>query len=251
MGSLTGKVVIVTGAGSGIGRTTAVAFAREGAKVVVANRREAEGQETVQLVKEIGSDGLFVKTDVTQEPDVKALVDTTVEAYGRIDYAFNNAGTEQEPAALVEQTNEAFDKIMSINVKGVWLCMKYQIPQMLKQGGGAIVNNASLYGLIGLANFGIYVASKHAVVGLTKSAALDYAKLGIRINAVNPGAIETEMYDRAFAGKEELKAEIAAKYPLGRVGQPEEIASAVLWLCSDGASFVTGQSLVIDGGLSV
>ena len=250
MADLTGKVVIVTGAGSGIGRTTAVAFAREGAKVVVANRRDAEGQETVRLVKEVGGDGLFVKTDVTQEPDVKALVNATVEAYGRLDYAFNNAGTEQEPAALVEQTNEAFDKIMSINVKGVWLCMKYQIPQMLKQGSGAIVNNASLYGLIGLANFGIYVASKHAVVGLTKSTALDYAKSGIRINAVNPGAIETEMYDRAFAGNEELKAEIAAKYPLGRVGQPGEIASAVLWLCSDGASFVTGQSLTIDGGLS-
>ncbi len=180
MALFTGKVALVTGGSSGIGRATAIAFARKGASVVVASRRSEEGEETVKLVKEAGSDGLFVKTDVTQATDVEAMVEQTIRSYGRLDYAFNNAGIEQAPSPLVEQTEETFDQIIDINVKGVWLSMKYQIPQMLKNGGGAIVNMSSILGLVGAAGVPIYVASKHAVVGLTKAVALEYAKQGIR-----------------------------------------------------------------------
>lgn len=247
MKSFTEKVAIVTGGSSGIGKIAAIALAREGAKVVVASRRTEEGQETMRLIQEAGSDGLFVKTDVTKEEDVKALVDKTVETYGRLDYAFNNAGVEAT-GLLTDFTEDDFDRAFNTNVKSVWLSMKYQILQMLKQGSGAIVNNASIQGLIGVPNSSIYVASKHAVLGLTKAAALDYAKSGIRINAVSPGAIETEALERSTDGKEELKAQWAAKHPIGRVGQSEEVASAVLWLLSSEASFVIGQSLIIDGG---
>lgn len=249
MASLTGKVAIVTGGSSGIGRATAIAFAREGAKVAIASRREEEGEETVRLVKEAGSDGFFVKTDVAKAADVSAMVEKTVQHYGRLDYAFNNAGIEEAPTSLVEQTEETFDRIVNINIKGVWLSMKYQIPQMLKNGGGVIVNTSSVGGLIGVPGVPIYVASKHAVLGLTKSAALEYAKQGIRINAVSPGAIETEMFDR-FADDPQMRGQMAAAHPVGRVGKAEEIASAVLWLCSDGASFVTGQTLTVDGGFT-
>ncbi|HEY9632704.1 MAG TPA: SDR family oxidoreductase [Coleofasciculaceae cyanobacterium] len=249
MASLTGKVAIITGGSSGIGRATAIAFAREGAKVAIASRRPEEGEETVRLVKEAGSDGFFVKTDVAKAADVSAMVEKTVQQYGRLDYAFNNAGIEEAPTSLVEQTEETFDRIVNINIKGVWLSMKYQIPQMLKNGGGVIVNTSSVGGLIGVPGVPIYVASKHAVLGLTKSAALEYAKQGIRINAVSPGAIETEMYDR-FADDPQVREQMAAAHPIGRVGKSEEIASAVLWLCSDGASFVTGQTLTVDGGLT-
>ncbi|MBD0313694.1 MAG: SDR family NAD(P)-dependent oxidoreductase, partial [Microcoleus sp. T3-bin5] len=196
MASLTGKVAIITGGSSGIGRATAIAFAREGAKVAIASRREEEGEETVRLLKEAGSDGFFVKTDVAKAADVSAMVEKTVQQYGRLDYAFNNAGIEEAPSPLVDQTEEMFDQIVNINIKGVWLSMKYQIPQMLKNGGGAIVNTSSVGGLIGVPGVPIYVASKHAVLGLTKSAALEYAKQGIRINAVSPGGIETELFDR-------------------------------------------------------
>lgn len=247
MASLSGKVAIVTGGSSGIGKATAIAFAREDAKVVVASRREKEGIETVKQMRSAGSEGLFIKTDVSKETDVSAMVEKTIATYGHLDYAFNNAGIEQIPTPFVEQIEETFDQIMDINVKGVWLCMKHQIPQMLKNGGGAIVNMSSIGGIIGGAGVPIYVASKHAVLGLTKSVALEYAKEGIRINAVCPGAIETDLFDR-FADNPEMRQRMMAMHLIGRVGKPEEIAEAVVWLCSDKASFVTSQSLPLDGG---
>jgi NAD(P)-dependent dehydrogenase (short-subunit alcohol dehydrogenase family) len=237
------KVVLITGGSSGIGRATAVAFAREGAKVVVTSRRVKEGEETIQLVKETGSDGLFIKTDVSNELDVKVMVEETVKAYGRLDYAFNNAGIEGSVALLVEQTMDNYESVLGINVRGVFLSMKYEIPEMLKTGGGAIVNMSSVAGLIGFPGLALYVASKHAVLGLTKSAALEYAKSGIRINAVSPAVIETDMVDRVFGKKGEMRQQLAAMHPIGRTGKSEEIASAVLYLCSDGASFVTGNHL--------
>jgi NAD(P)-dependent dehydrogenase (short-subunit alcohol dehydrogenase family) len=249
MAAFAGKVAIVTGGSSGIGRATAIGFAREGAKVVVASRRIKEGEETVQLVKKAGSDGFFIKTDVAKTADVRAMVEKTVATYGRLDYAFNNAGViEQTPGPLVEQSEETFGRIMDINVKGIWLSMKYEIPEMLKRGGGAIVNMSSVAGVIGFPGIGIYVASKHAVVGLTKAAAVEYSKSGIRVNAVNPAAIETEMLGHIVGDNAEARAQMAAAHPIGRTGRPEEIADAVIWLCSDKSSFVTGHALLVDGG---
>ena len=249
MAAFTGKVAIVTGGSSGIGRATAIAFAREGVKVVVASRRIKEGEETVQLVKQAGSEGFFIRTDVAKAADVRAMVEKTVATYGRLDYAFNNAGViEQTPGPLVEQSEETFGRIMDINVKGVWLSMKYEIPEMLKHGGGAIVNMSSVAGVVGFPGMGIYVASKHAVVGLTKAAAVEYSKSGVRVNAVNPAAIETEMLAHFVADNAEVRAQMAAAHPIGRTGRPEEIADAVIWLCSDKASFVTGHALLVDGG---
>jgi NAD(P)-dependent dehydrogenase (short-subunit alcohol dehydrogenase family) len=251
MAAFTGKVAIVTGGSAGIGRATAVAFAREGAKVVVASRRVAEGEETVHLIRQAGSDGLFIKTDVAQAADVRTMVEKTVATYGRLDYAFNNAGVvEPKPGPLVEQTEEAFDQIVNVNVKGVWLSMKYEIPEMLKHGGGAIVNMSSVAGMVGFPGVGIYVASKHAVIGLTKTAALEYSKSGVRVNAVNPAAIETDMLAHVTGGNAEAMAQMGAMHPIGRIGKPEEVADAVIWLCSDKASFVTGHSLLVDGGLT-
>jgi NAD(P)-dependent dehydrogenase (short-subunit alcohol dehydrogenase family) len=211
------KVAIVTGGNSGIGRATAIALAKEGAKVTIAGRRVKEGEETVRLIKETGSEGIFVKTDVANENDVRSLVERTVETYGRLDYAFNNAGIEQTMAPLTEQTVEEFDQIMNINVRGVWLSMKYEIPVMIKNGvgvGGAIVNNSSVAGIIGFPQMAIYIASKHAVLGLTKSAALEYAKSGIRINAVAPGGVDTDMVERLTALEVFLK-------PIGRFYIPK------------------------------
>jgi NAD(P)-dependent dehydrogenase (short-subunit alcohol dehydrogenase family) len=240
------KVAIVTGGNSGIGRATAVALAKEGVKVVIAARRDKEEEESVRLVKEAGSDGIFVKTNVTSEDDIKALVDKTVQAYGKLDYALNNAGFDEAQTTLVEETSSDFDKIVDINVRGVWLCMKYEIPQMLKNGKGSIVNMASGAGLIGIPQTPIYSASKHAVLGLTKSAAIGYAKSGIRINAVAPGLVKTPMISEI---KEEFMEKLKSMHPIGRIAEPEEIAEAVVWLLSDKASFVVGHTLSVDGGI--
>lgn len=243
------KVVLITGGTSGIGRATAVAFGKAGANVVVTGRRAAECEETVRLIQMAGGHGLAVMGDVSREADVQRMVAQTTEKFGRLDFAFNNAGIEQEMQALPEQTEATFDRVMGINAKGVWLCMKHEIPAMLTNAGGAIVNNASVAGLIGMALAPIYAASKHAVVGLTRSVALDYARQNIRVNAVAPGGVATDMIERL--NTPETKARLASWHPMGRLGTPEEIADAVLWLCSDGASFVTGQTLAIDGGFTI
>ena len=243
------KVAIVTGGSSGIGRATAIALAKQGVKISIAARRVKEGEETVRLVKEAGSDGIFVRTNVANEDDVKSLVENTVTTYGRLDYAFNNAGVEQTMAPIVEQTVEEFDQIMNINVKGVWLSMKYEIPVMLKSGGGAIVNNSSVAGIMGFPQMAIYIASKHAVLGLTKSAALEYAKSGIRINAIAPGGVETEMANRVNENTPQWLETLTSMHPIGRIADPEEIANAVVWLLSEKASFVLGHTLLVDGGV--
>jgi len=245
------KVAIITGGSSGIGRATAIALAKEGIRVVIAARRANESEETLQLVKKAGSDGIFVKTDVTREHEVKQLVELAVGKYGRLDYAFNNAGMGEDSAStsFVDQTSSYFDNIMNINVKGVWLSMKYEIQQMLKNGGGSIVNTSSGLGVIGMPKMSVYTASKHAVLGLTKSAALEYAKAGVRINAVAPGAIQTEMYEQLVGDNRQLRETLNVMHPIGRIGKPEEIANAVVWLLSDKASFVTGHTLLVDGGL--
>ena len=245
---LKGKVALVTGGTSGIGRDTAVLFAKAGAKVAVAGRREQEGNETIELIRAAGGDGLFVKTDVSKASEVDALVQKTVEKFGRLDFAFNNAGIEGVWVPIAKQTEEDWDRTIDINLKGVWLCLKYEIRQMLKQGGGgAIVNMSSVTGLVGAGGAAAYSASKHGVIGLTKSAALETAKNGIRINAVCPAVIETPMGKRLFSAPAVHKA-VLNSHPIGRFGRPEEIAEAVVWMCSDRASFMTGQSLVLDGG---
>ena len=250
MNTFANKVALVTGGTSGIGSATALAFAREGAKVVVSGRREKEGHEVVALIKGNGGEAIFVKTDVAKEADVKAFVAKTLSVYGRFDVAFNNAGIEGDAGKQThEQSVENYHAVMDINVLGVLLAMKHEVSAMLKNGGGAIVNNSSVAGLIGFAGVGVYVASKHAVIGLTKTAALEYATQGIRVNAVAPGGIETPMFDRfTSALGTEAHDQIAALHPMGRTGRPGEIAEAVLWLCSGQASFVTGLTLAVDGG---
>lgn len=250
MNEFKGKVAIVTGGTSGIGRAAAVAYAREGAKVVVAGRRAAEGEETVRLLRAEGGEGIFVPTDVAQEAQVKNLIGRTLQQFGRLDFAFNNAGIEQTPTPFLEQTVETYNQVMDINVKGVWLSMKYEIPAMLKTGGGSIVNTSSGLGVIGMPGVEIYVASKHAVIGLTKSAALEFGKQGIRVNAILPGVIETEMFQRFAGEKPELRAQLTAMHPIGRIGKSEEIADAAIWLSSSKSSFVTGHSLLVEGGLT-
>lgn len=245
---LEGKIALVTGGTSGIGRETALLFAKSGASVAVAGRREAEGNETVELIRAAGGDALFVKADVSKGSEVEALVQRAVEKFGRLDVAFNNAGIEGELSPIVRQSEEDFDRTININLKGVWLCLKYEIRQMLKQGaGGSIVNMASVLGLVGSAGGSAYSASKHGVIGLTKTAALENAKTGIRVNAVCPGFIDTPMSERTL-GVASVHKYVVGLHPVGRLGQAKEIAEAVLWMSSDAAPFLTGTSLVLDGG---
>ena len=245
---LNGKVALVTGAGSGIGRASAITIAREGAKVVVSDVVTEGGEETVRIIEDAGAEAIFVKADVSAAIEVEALVNAVVEAYGRLDCAHNNAGIVGPVADTHEYPEDAWDDVIRVNLKGVWLCMKAEIPQMLKQGKGAIVNTASIAGLVGLSGTVAYVAAKHGVAGLTKAAAMEYAKSGIRVNAVCPGYIETPLIEGVFDQVEGYKETLESRHPLGRLGQPDEIASAVLWLSSDAASFVTGHNMTVDGG---
>src|SRR3954454_1800624 len=250
-GKYTGKAAFVTGAGSGIGRAAALGFAREGADLVVADVAEPGNQETARMVEELGVRALTVKCDVTRAEDVKAALDKTIQALGRLDIAFNNAGTEQPVTATADLTEDEWDRVVSINLRSVFLCMKHQVPLMLKHGGGSIVNTSSGAGVKGFAGQAAYSAAKHGVVGLTKSAALDYAKSNIRVNAVCPGIIATPMMERFTEGTPEGRQRVIAQEPVGRMGTPEEIAEAVVWLCSDATAFVVGHALVIDGGQTV
>ena len=247
-GTVDGQVALVTGGSGGIGRATALEFAHQGARVVVSDVLVEAGRETVRLIGAAGGQATFIKTDVTRAAEVQALVGQIVETYGRLDCAFNNAGIEGGMAKTGEYAEERWEQVIRINLKGVWLCMKYEIQHMLAHGGGAIVNTASVAGLVGFRYGPAYVASKHGVNGLTKTAALEYAKAGIRVNAVCPGVIRTPMFERGLQKNPRLEERFAGVHPVGRIGQPEEIARAVVWLCSPAASFVTGTQLPVDGG---
>lgn len=244
------KVVLITGGTSGIGRATALAFAGEGAKVVVAGRRENEGAESVALVEQAGGQGLFVRADVSVEEDVASMIAQTVEAFGRLDFAFNNAGVFPEPGPLTEVTTETIDRILAVNVRGVALCMKHEIPAILTSGGGSIVNTASFLGIRPFPGTAIYNASKSAVIGLTRSAAVEFASQGVRVNVVCPGVIETPM-NEAIRAEESGRDFLNGLQPMQRIGLPEEVAGAVLYLCTPSARFVTGTTLSVDGGIAV
>jgi NAD(P)-dependent dehydrogenase (short-subunit alcohol dehydrogenase family) len=250
--TMAGKVALITGGSSGIGRSAGVLFAREGAQVVVAARRVDEGEQTVQMIREAGGDALFVRTDVSQAAAVHALVHTCVERYGRLDYAVNNAGIEGSLVPLIDYSEDDWDTIIDINLKGVWLCMKAEIVRMQKNGGGAIVNISSVGGLMGFPRMGPYVATKHGIIGLTKTAALEYAADNIRVNVICPGLIDTPMADRFVermqAAGIDAEHMVLSLAPLKRRGTPAEIAEAAIWLCSDAASYVTGHAMVVDGG---
>jgi len=247
-GMMEGKVAMVTGAGSGIGRGIALAFAKEGAKVAVADKVLETAKETVQMIKETSGEAIVIQCDVTSETDVQAMVNTSVEIFGRIDCAVNNAGIEAMPIPLAEYPSDVWNQVLSVNLTGVFLCLKHEIAQMLKQGKGAIVNIASVAGLVGTPFIAAYTATKHGVVGLTKTAALEYAQSGIRVNAVCPGATHTPMGDRLIEQHPEVAEMLLKIHPMGRMADVSEMAAAVLWLCSDSASFVTGQALAVDGG---
>ncbi|HET9427009.1 MAG TPA: SDR family oxidoreductase [Allosphingosinicella sp.] len=245
----TRKVALVTGAASGIGKATALAFAKAGYVTVIADVDVAAGHQALTEVEAVGSPAIFVRCDVSDPVDVAELMETIVQKYGRLDAAFNNAGIEGEAGELLDSGHDNWDRVIATNLTGVWLCMRCEIRQMLTQeSGGTIVNCSSVAGLTGFPGLSAYVASKHGVVGLTRAAALEYATRKIRINAVCPGAIVTPMLERVMGSSEEARQTVVSGEPIGRLGQPDEIASAVLWLCSDGASFTTGQALAVDGG---
>ena len=246
----TGKVALVTGGTSGIGEVTAMAFAQQGAKVVITGRREEQGRKVVDTITAAGGEATFFRTDIAKEEDCKNMVTNTLDKFGRLDIAFNNAGIEGAFAPILEQTDENFHQVMNVNVLGVLNSMKYEIPAMLKNGGGSIVNTASVAGMIGMPGGSVYNASKHAVIGLTKVAALEFGEAGIRVNTVSPAAIETDMYDR-FTGKDPEAVEMfKSMHPIGRVGKANEVADPVLFLCSDEASFITGSNLPVDGAFT-
>ena len=249
-GSLEGKTALVTGGGSGIGRAASLAYAKDGARVVVADVNVEGGEETVQLIKETGGEAILVHADVSKPEDTQAMVAQAVQTFGSLDCAFNNAGIGggKERHLTADYLEDDWDRVMSINLKGVWLCMKAEIPQMMKQGKGAIVNTASIAGLVGLSGTVAYVAAKHGVTGLTKAAAMEYAKSGIRVNAVCPGYIQTPLVQGIFDEIDGYRERVASRHPMDRLGEPEEIAQAVLWLSSDSASFVTGHNMAVDGG---
>jgi NAD(P)-dependent dehydrogenase (short-subunit alcohol dehydrogenase family) len=246
-GLVQGKIALVTGGGSGIGRATALKLAKEGAKVMIADYVPEGGERTVRMIEEAGGEASFVAADVSVTKQVEAMVAKTIASYGRIDCAFNNAGIEGRMANTVECTEETWDRTIAINLKGVWLCMKYEIPQMLKQGGGTIVNTASIAGLVGFEGLPAYNASKGGVVQLTRTAALEFATKNIRVNCVCPGVIRTPMVERLLDNRSFTEEQLNAGEPVGRMGKPEEIAEGVLWLLSDASSFVTGHPLVVDG----
>lgn len=247
-GPLAGKVALVTGAGSGIGRASAVAFAQAGSCVVVADLDAASGQEITEMIRATGAEVMFQQTDVTQSADVARLVAATIDQFGRLDCAHNNAGISGVRGGATHViADELWASVLAVNLTGVWLCMKHEIAHMLKQGGGAIVNTASVMGLVG-GGGAAYVASKHGVVGLTKHAALEYAEVGIRINAVCPGFVRTPMIDDVFSARPEVEEGFRLAHPMARFGEPEEIAAAVVWLCTDAAAFVTGAAMPVDGG---
>lgn len=247
MAELEDKVAIVTGAASGIGRSTALALAREGAQVVVSDVDEAGGQETVRLIEQQGGEAIFVKTDVSDPGAVEALVDKAVETYGRLDVMVNNAGIGGEQALLADYSLENWNRVIGINLSGVFYGMKYAIPAMLKSGGGSIINVASILGQVGFATAPAYVAAKHGIVGLTKNAALEYSAQGVRVNAVGPGFIRTPMIEQ-LEEDEATNQMLVSMHPIGRLGEPEEVAELIVWLASDKASFVTGSYYPVDGG---
>ena len=249
MAEFDGQVALVTGGNRGIGKAVALAFADRGARVVIAARSEPEGHATVETISSRGGEALFVKADVSEETDVRRMIDRAVETFGRLDYACNNAGMQLTITDLATFTEDEWDRTIDVNLKGAWLCMKYEIKQMLEQGGGTIVNMASTNGLIGTAGFAAYTASKHGMLGLTRAAALDYARSGIRVNALCPGGVHTEMYDNLYPDPESLQ-KARDFHPMGRLSAPEEIASAAMWLCSSGSGLIMGHGLTIDGGLT-